>query len=54
MTHEDEAHPVDVAEHNGSIRIYEVNDIENWIQSDTSVTDILSETDSTRGVDDGN
>lgn len=37
---------VDVAEHNGDIRIYEVANVENWIQSDTSVADMLDENDS--------
>lgn len=37
---------VDVAEHNGDIRIYEIANVENWIQSDTSVEDVLDENDS--------
>ena len=41
----DERSSVDVAEHDGDIRIYEVTNIENWIQSDTSVKDYLDETD---------
>ena len=37
---------VDSCEHSGDVRIYEIDNIENWIQSDTTVDDVLDETDS--------
>jgi hypothetical protein len=42
---QDEQKTVDVCEHSGDVRIYEVDDIENWIQSDTTVDEVLDETD---------
>lgn len=37
---------VDVAQHEGDIRIYDVEDTEIWIQSDVSVDEVLENTDS--------
>lgn len=43
---EDGDESIDVAEHEGDIRIYKVNDTSIWIQSDISVDEVLDSTDS--------
>lgn len=37
---------VGVAEHDGDIRIYDVQNTEVWIESDISVDEVLDDTDS--------
>lgn len=38
---DESCHDVDVAEHNGDVRIYQSDDTEIWIQSDTTVDEVI-------------
>jgi len=42
----DNSDDIDVAKHEGDIRIYKVSDTNIWIQSDVSVDEVLDDTDS--------
>lgn len=46
MTEKSDDSDVSCAKHDGDIRIYLVEDVDTWIQSDTNVTQFLDSNDS--------